>query len=264
MIPEWIIDEIEQWKRFQFHYSFAYEVDIIEKSRLEVGKLYLGIAMFEIDTYFHSCPYTSEGIWNGRCFKTLESGRECGYLEKVDRELWKSMTSLKKFRELSGFDSIFLPIIVRKRRNLPCLDFFIKKNDDMIKIGNYSHDWEFLFNTNFNYYEMNRKSINRFLKLNKNCFYVRQQSGLKTINKSQPEIASIDFFWECVNESNGKTTLHKYYDYPSCLNFYDNLGERIPNSNWLRNILPVNDCVLKQLLRGESFSDKLTFYTEVI
>lgn len=69
------------------------------------------------------------------------------------------------------------------------------------------------------------------------------------------------FFWEMVNDSSGKVTLHKYYDYPSCLNFYDDQGERIPNSNIL---LPVNKCVLKQILRGESFSDKLTFYTEVV
>lgn len=261
MIPDWIIDEIEQWKRSQFYYSSAYDVDIIEKSKLEVGELYLGIII--ADSYCFPM-YTSEGIWYGRYFHVLGGTGDCGYLEKVDRELWKNMTSLKKFRELSGFDSIFLPIIVRKRRNQPCLDFFIKKNDDMIKIGNYSPGWEFLFNTNPNYYEMNRKSINRFLKLNKNCFYVKQQSGQKIINKSQPEIASIDFFWECVSESNSKTTLHKYYDYPSCLNFYDNLGERIPNSNRLRNILPINDCVLKQILRGESFSDKLTFYTEVV
>lgn len=197
IIPEWIIDEIEQWKHSQFHYSFAYEVDIIEKSRLEVGELYLGIAIIEIDTHFYyPHTYTSEGIWCGRHFRELDSSRDYGYLEVVDQGLGKNMTLKKRFRELCGFDGIFLPIIVRRRRNQPCLNFFIKKNNEMIKIGNYSRDWEFLFNTNPNYYEMNRKSINRFLKLNKDCFYfISQQSGLEVINKSQLEIAaSIDFF----------------------------------------------------------------------
>ena len=252
-----------QWRLSQFYYSFAYEVSLIEKSKLELGELYLGIVI--VDNYSYPCTHTSEGIWCGKYFRELDSSRNCGYLEVVDQRQGKT---LKEFKELSGFDSIFLPITVRRRRNQPCLNFFIKKNDEMIKIGNYSRDWEFLFNTNPNYYEMNRKSINRFLKLNKNCFYlIPQQSGLEVINKSQAEISSINFFWELVNDSSGRETLHKYYDYPNCLNFYDNQGERIPiipDSNQLHKILPVNKCVLKQILRGESFSDKLTFYTGVV
>lgn len=74
-------------------------------------------------------------------------------------------------------------------------------NYEKIHIGKQSYGWKFLFNyNNFKYYDLNRDSIDLFLRNNDILLY-----------NEYNEPIDIDEFWEMVNKNNDKLDNKKYY-----------------------------------------------------
>lgn len=74
-------------------------------------------------------------------------------------------------------------------------------NYEKIHIGKQSYGWKFLFNyNNFKYYELNRKSIDDFLR-NDDIMFINEYN----------EIINIDDFWEMVDRNKDKMDNMEYY-----------------------------------------------------
>ena len=137
-------------------------------------------------------------------------------------------------------------------------NYYIKLNDDIVHIGKASWGWQFIFQANTNYYESNKRGINRFLKLHKDQLYDEYGTYV-----------NIENFWELVETKGSGVNLRTYHDYPRCLKFYDSAGNRIPK-NFFRfdktedreiyERLPECKSILIHFIEEEILVDGLVFH----
>lgn len=137
-------------------------------------------------------------------------------------------------------------------------NYYINCEDNTVHIGRSSFGWQFIFQTNTNYYESNKLGINRFLKLHKDQLYDEYGTNI-----------NIKDFWELVEKKRSGVNLRTYHDYPHCLKFYDFEGERISEymikfdkieDRVIYDRLPEYKSTLVRFIEKEILVDGLVFY----
>lgn len=130
--------------------------------------------------------------------------------------------------------------------------------DNDIHIGKSSGGWKFIFQTNTNFYESNKRGVNRFLKLHKTDIY--DEYGKRI---------SVEDFWDLVKIKENGIDLKSYYNYPYCLKFYDTKGEKIPGDMIkfekhediiTHRDLPLVKSILIRFIQEETIVDGLVFH----
>jgi len=82
-------------------------------------------------------------------------------------------------------------------------------NYEKVHIGKQSYGWKFLFNYNhFKYYDLNRKSIDKFLRNEDIILY-----------NEYGEVINVDDFWEIVEKNKNKLDNMEYYKNNENLSF---------------------------------------------
>lgn len=209
----------------------------IEKKKLRNGKTYPGILTTNTTQYISYNLYYF--TWNGIYFETNST------FTKSEIPHYSEDNELTEYR--------FIPLEINLKTITMGTNYYIQReNGEEIHIGKASFGWQFIFQTNPEYYESTRVGVNRFLKLNKNNLY--DEYG---------ERVRIEDFWDMVEKKKDGLTLKEYYDYPDCLQYYDR-GEKIYIPEHQRDRvyedLPQDLRTVERFIGEESVVDGLVFH----